>query len=230
MGDSSFPPLLDVAAIFCQFIAFSLVSLYISPFLIRMLDGFYNKLETYHKMPQDYNGARNEEQGEPFWQKVWKLGKYNLCITLLAVTFLLIYVSISGEFGINITSETLIGLVILIGIMHLTIRVVSFGQWEGEDIDKLKQRKKRTHEFGFSFILSIYFLVVFGIGVNVVNGNIPSEFDYGGEITQYETVKASLYTVGLFLTPYVSALFSEFILVSTLVNVPSCLKTDFNDE
>jgi hypothetical protein len=204
-------------------VLFALIAAIASPFFVSVLDGFYSKLETYHKLSNEYDERYPGKTGETFWHKVKKVTQYNLYTAFLSTTLIFVYIAISGEFGVNTTSETAIGAVIIVSIMNFTIRITSFRKQRGESLDDLIQRKERAHEFGLSFILTIYFLMVFGFLLQIVNGEFSRNLQLHPNIN---VVKGLSYILVLILLPALSSVISETVLYLSN-SIPSSVQTDY---
>lgn len=146
---------------------FALVAPIVAIVLTRRLFEFYERLQTYHYLDSTKTG------GEKFSEKVYQVAKMNAGTSVLGLIITVLYINMSGSFLVNITLAATIPIILVIVIMNFTIRIVSFSE-KGypKSFDKQKDLKEWAHNFGFSFMLSLLFLLLFGFGLYLTVGEI----------------------------------------------------------
>lgn len=133
----------------------------ISAGVVGAANRLYNKIGLYHK----YSLFGNEEKTESIFLKLFRLYVYNTLIAISATGLIFVYALFAGG------ADGFVGFVeaqvIIIGavIMNFCIRVLALTEYT--DINLYK----RSLAFGYSFILSIYFLSFFGISTFLITND-----------------------------------------------------------
>jgi hypothetical protein len=175
---------------------------------------FYKKIGTYHEVDWFFG-----EENEPGYLKLLRLSLFNFIIAITVTGLLFIYTAFpaSQSDWIGLTEgKALIAAAI---IMNFAIRVCSLSQIT----DNLLY--ERSISFGFSFVLSIYFLSLFGVSSYLLsNGFSLSAIEIPPVSGSELTIILSLVIIG----PVVSALLSEGLLI--LTGVKPNKKDEFSEE
>lgn len=189
-------------------LVFAVLGLIASFGMIRAANFFYTKIGTYH--PTSYHDS---DESELLRYKVIKLILYNYIVVLSTAGLILLYIlSPIGE-SFSLAPSSWVALLLASLIMNFSIRVGSLADIRAGENEYLFQR---SISFGYSFILSIYFLSFFGAGTYIVNNGweIPAieSPSIGGE-----TVISLLLLI--FIGPIVSSIVSEFLLHPRVLDV-----------
>lgn len=175
---------------------------------------FYKKIGTYHEVDWFFG-----EENEPGYLKLLRLSLFNFIIAITVTGLLFIYTAFpaSQSDWIGLTEgKALIAAAI---IMNFAIRVCSLSRIT----DNLLY--ERSISFGFSFVLSIYFLSLFGVSSYLLsNGFSLSAIEIPPVSGSELTIILTLVVAG----PVVSALLSEGLLI--LTGVKPNKKDEFSEE
>jgi len=168
---------------------------------------FYSKIGTYHPIRYLHNEKR--EETEPIPLKVFKLCVYNFIIAISVTGLMFVYTAfpIGGESLIGFTQGK--ALIIAAIVMNFSIRVGSLSKWTSNVIFD------RAISFGYSFVLSIYFLSFFALSVYLLENQFSTE-----EIIIPSLDGSQIFViVGLVIFgPILSTLVSELVLAMTGVD------------
>lgn len=196
---------------FIPFISFAVAAALISAMIIRAVNFFYGKIGTYH--PTYLHETTEDEAIEKIFYKVGKLAFYNFITSISTVGLIALYsVSPIGS-GLGLNSVTGIALVTVALILNFSIRVGSLADVSTEFVPDVLDR---SQAFGFGFMLSVYFLMLFGAATYVIhNGyNIPFE----GNVQGPGTASSFLVLVVIF-GPIIAACLSEALLMPRALGV-----------
>lgn len=167
----------------------------------------YTKLGTYHETKWL---TGNEKQGtEPTYEKLGKLCVYNFIIAISITGLVFVYTTfpVGGADLVGIAEgKALIAAAI---VMHFSIRVASLSE---KTSDKLYDR---ALSFGYSFVLSIYFLSFFAVGAYLVRNGFTTQQIMIPRIGEQHL---SDFLLLLIAGPGLSVFASETILLITGVN------------
>lgn len=183
-----------------------------TPIYMRWMFRFYYKLETYHD-PSD----------ERLLAKIYKLWVYNTVVSVFATGVTVLYGPFITSAGISVTLETVLSASIIIAVMNFTIRITSYSHLGAlSDELPISRLKEDAHNVGYSFMVSLWFLIFIGIGLNVANGKIMRTFP----LPTLSPPKALAYIVIIILSPAILAILSELWLY--FANVPDELVDDYD--
>ena len=168
---------------------------------------FYSKIGTYH--PVYWIHDRKKEETEPGLLKLGKLWLYNFIIAISVTGLIFVYTAfpIGGEDLIGVTEGK--ALIIASIIMTFSIRVCSLSSLTSNRLFD------RTISFGYSFILSIYFLSFFAVCSHILENQFSTEKIVIPAIPGNEVTSIILLVI---VGPILSTLFSESILAYTGVD------------
>jgi hypothetical protein len=189
--------------------------------LIRQLYGLYNRMATYHKLPDDYPSS---SKGERLSHKISYVIRDIVIVQLIATSVALIYLPFFGGMEL-ISIESAVGLGLIISTVHISFRHAAFNELGIGGIKEsfLDGLRSQCYKFGFGFMLTLYFLSLIGIGVSIINGQILSDVS---EINFIENIYEGIFLVVFFLgVPVVFVVISEYLLAEVF-GVPDELKTD----
>lgn len=187
---------------------FALLGLIASFGMIRAANFLYTKIGTYH--PTTYHKSDESEQ---LRHKIFKLILYNYIIVTSTSGLILLYIlSPIGE-SFSLGPSSWVALVLASLIMNFSIRVGSLADIRAGENNYLFQR---AIGFGYSFILSIYFLSFFGAGTYIVNNGwkFPS--------TKLPSIQGDIVVallILIFIGPILSSIVSEIILHPQVLDV-----------
>jgi hypothetical protein len=164
------------------------------------------------------------EDGEIYFLKVLYVAEYYLLTVIVTAGFVLAYNGqLSSEtsgglaYVFSSSPEAYLGLGLLVLLLNFSLRLSGFSTVKQKHFD-MDAMHDRIISFGFSFMLTIYFLFVIGVGLNVATGG----FDLNGFTPGGGLLKPMAYTVFLIIMILTLAIFGEWFLKNT--GVPPCLK------
>ncbi|WP_155119462.1 hypothetical protein [Halomicrobium katesii] len=168
---------------------------------------FYTKIGTYH--PVNSLHDENKPNTEPGYLKILKLSIYNFIIAISVTGLIFIYTAfpIGGESLFGLTQGK--ALIMASIVMNFSIRVCSLSELTSNTIFD------RSISFGYSFILSIYFLSFFAASVYLLENNFSVDRLVINSIPSGEL---SVILLLVIFGPIVSSVASELILAITGVD------------
>jgi hypothetical protein len=178
---------------------------------------FYTKIGTYH--PFSILGKGGGETSEPLYLKFFKLWLYNFILAISVAGLVLVYTAFP------VGSANLIGisegkaLIIASIVMNFSIRIGS--------LSKITAGKlfERAISFGYSFVLSIYFLSFFAVGAYLLRNQFSTNQIVIPAIDGGDLVSI----IGIIIVgPFISTLISEIVLIITGVDEEH--KDDYSKE
>jgi len=193
------------------FTAFTAASLVLTFFAVRGSNFLYGKIGTCH--PASWHVERDEDY-ERLFKKIWKLGVYNFIVVLTTVALILMYAlsPIGSGFGLNVSAWFALATLSL--VMNFSLRLGALADINTQFRDKILER---CLSFGFSFILSIYFLMLFGVGSYVIQNGFYLEIDPGTVSFPQDLIQ--LFILLIVLGPWIAATISELLLHPSLFDV-----------
>jgi len=188
-------------------IILSLVGILSSVGMFVASNTFYRKLGTFHET--ELLGRNNRDGNEPGYEKLGKLWLYNFIIGISVTALVIVYTAFPIGSGNLIGIEQTKALVAAAIIMNLSVRVSSLSKATSGELSE------RATNFGYSFILSIYFLSFFAVMTHF----LKNDFSIGG-FTVPPIPKSDLMPILIILIfgPLVSAIISESLLFITGVD------------
>lgn len=169
---------------------------------------FYSKIGTYHPVYWIHKGCEKKES-EPGLLKLAKLWLYNFIIAISVTGLVFVYTSfpVGGGSLVGITeAKALISASI---VMNFSIRVCSLSSLTSNKLFD------RAISFGYSFILSIYFLSFFALSSYLIENEFSTEKIVISPISGDELTTLMLL---ILFGPLLSAVISEFVLAYTGVD------------
>jgi len=200
--------------LFVRIVVFCLLGAVASLGMVIAANKFYTKIGTYHPTRYHEEGEEDSEHIGLKWGRLWV---YNFTVVLSTAGLIFLYTLSPVGQGSLIPPEAWIALLLVSLFMTFSIRVCSLAKITSGQI------YHRAIGFGHSFILSIYFISLFGAGAHIVQKGftIPStEFPEVGEWTVIALILV------LLLGPVVSTLCSELILHPDAIDVEQ--KDEYN--
>lgn len=201
------------------FSVFLLIISFVSIIVMRGFYGLYDRLETYHKLPKQYESGETAGEagegertryGEPFPIKLLNVFWYSFIGAFFSTAVLLVYLPVAASFGLGLSISSALGGVFIIVVMNFAIRVASFLRFKlPEDDSERESLRSDIHNFGFSFICSLYFLWVLGVGLALATGNVPTDLGIPEDINPNLGLMA---IAAVILAPAIYAVLSETIL------------------
>ena len=203
-------------------VGFFIAATIFSLFVVRAAHFLVAKLLTCHPTRQHLlDEGRNGDDltagtdYEPMFRKIGLLYIYNFTVVITITGFLFLYTNSplgeTFEAGLDIWLAVL--LVSL--VMVFSLRVSSLGDMRLET-PFYKDMVHRSLGFGYAFILTIYFLTLFGLSTYVIQSG--AEVTLSSDVT-VSTTDAGLFTVLLFVGPLIAAFCSELLLDPRLLGV-----------
>jgi hypothetical protein len=206
-----------------DFVVFAIVASLFSMGAVRAAHFFYSKIIVCHPSPLHIKWGEYDkcdildkaEEPEGLFSKVSKLYFYNLAIVLTTLLVLLIYQNGPIGSGLDINIQNMFAIITMVLILNFSVRVTSLADLDltseyYEDIED------RSLSFGYSFLLTLYFLAILGLGSHV----FQSSFDIlvnGGFEASAQVVRKFLLLV--FIGPVVSSILSELALLPPFFGV-----------
>jgi hypothetical protein len=189
-------------------LAFFLPTTYV---YIRELFFRYVVLETYHD-PED----------EKLGKKVLLVWRINVILSLLAAGVTMLYGPFISGLGIPVSLETVVASAILFSAANITVRIASYGYLD-EDPDyednTIRRLKKDSHNAMYSFLVSIWILLFLGICLNILNGDILTNYD----IKSIDPRSGLVYSLLIIFMPLLFAGVSETVMWKGPLSVPKVL-------
>jgi len=195
---------------FVAFTAFIIFSIVTSFGVVRSANFLYGKIGTCH--PASYHVA-GEEEFERFAIKVGKLGLYNFIVVLSTAGLIVLYVLSPVGSGIGLDVSAWFALITVSLVMNFSLRVGALADIKTQYYDEILGR---SLSFGFGFVLSIYFLMLFGVGSHVLKNGFS--LTYSGTIEIPNNLTA-LFLLLIIVGPWIVALFSELVLHPRVLGV-----------
>jgi hypothetical protein len=198
------------------------IAIVAAPLVLIAFSVTYDKLGTYHYLDSSASNRSDikDSESESFTRKVWWVIVYNFIAVLLTTTFVYLYQFDTDTFPI--TTQSIFAIAILTTLLHSTIRVVSFIDFEyfGDDTVRITQNKNRLISLALSFSASIFFLLVLSIGLGISTGDIGPTVEY--DSGSVDAFASSLYFIFTIIAIVGLSMVGEFILKYGTVH--ECLK------
>ncbi|NGM67875.1 hypothetical protein G6M89_02420 [Natronolimnobius sp. AArcel1] len=204
------------------FLAFLLAGGIISIGVVRGAHFLYAKLVTCHraKYHLKYEGVDVDEltPGEDYEKlsmKIILLSVYNFIVVITTTGFLFLYTVSPLGASLDVGLEIWIAVIFVTLIMNMSLRISSLADLELQT-DYYDNIVDRSLSFGYSFILTIYFMTFFGMSTHVIQNGLSISLN--NDIVVSDST-GMWFTLLLFVGPLISAIISEAILHPTLFNV-----------
>lgn len=187
-----------------------LLSLVLTPIVLRSYSCSYYKLGVYHPL-EDSDSGESFEESERMASKIFKVGSVNFSIVIMMSLLTFVYsISILGIASSRVPSITIAAAVLAL-IMVFSIRVAALA-----DVDFLEWGEKlfdRLLNFGFAFGMSLYFLSLLGVAFSLTEVSLLSlKLDLGISV---EGRQAAILTSLVIVPPFLLAVVSEKFLEKT---------------
>lgn len=211
-----------------SFISYAVFMVFASIPIVRAFHYLYGKVFTCHPTKYHLKDIGKEvselEPGtdyERLTKKILLLAAHNIAV--VATTSLVLAVYSSGVFGggLNITAQNFFAITAVIIVMNSSVRITSLGNFR-ITTEFYENVVPRSLSFGYSFLLTMYFLAVIGIGTYVISNGlgftIPSGFGASDRLARDFVI---LFIAG----PTAASIISEILLLPSFLGVQ---KDDFD--
>jgi len=184
------------------FVGFVILAALGSPLIVERSNFLVSKITTYHTTEPL---ADPDEDYEEWFQKGFKVWMFYIVVTLTVTLLMVIYTYFSMNTNLGFTANTIFAFAMVSLVLVFSVRVVS-----NADIDTLQsgQLHNRLSSFAVSFIVTTWFLVLFGIGNFLIQNGIANP--------PFDVVDASypalVYVLAIPGAPLVATGLSELIL------------------
>jgi hypothetical protein len=182
-----------------NWVIYSIAATLVSGATVAASNRLYTKIGTYHK----YTFTGGTEDCEHVFLKLLRLFTYNGIIALSVTGLIFVYAVFAGGpegfIGLTEAKALMVGAI----VMNFCIRVLALSKYTGNKI------YERSLSFGFSFILSIYFLSFFGISTYLISNGFQITIEKVSGLTGASVIPILTIVVA---GPFASTILSELIL------------------
>jgi hypothetical protein len=209
---------------FIEILVYCFITVFASKAIVRRLAIIYSSYSIYHYCDEDeFNEhcSSMQDKKESVVDKIKMVAGSNSLMSLFTIILIISFHyltkqinSISSVIPVSVSVDMIISLAIMATIFNTSLRISAFGVSirENEDLSKEQQERVRDKiiSFGFSFWVTLYFLIIIGLGIAIITGNpslqLPSFEDKLIHIV-------GMFTTALIIVPLTGAIVSEISLL-----------------
>ena len=219
---------------FIEILTYCFIAIFASKAIVRRLAIIYSSYSIYHYCDKDEfneNCSSIRDKKESIVDKVKMVAGSNSLMSLFTIILIISFHyltkeinSISSVIPVSVSVDIIISLAIIATIFNTSLRISAFGVSIRENEDLAGGQQKRVRDkiisFGFSFWVTLYFLIVIGLGIAIITGDpslqLPS---FGDKIIHI----VGMFTLAIIIVPLAGALISELSLLY-LFSIPDKCK------